>query len=505
MKHLSLVKLFAALFIGAVYIFTFGVSGVVESETADENNSSDESGNNSTDDSEDNPNRPYEVLPDGISGDATRVEMLSFGEPSLAESPVMQEYVLSGLAGQLTTEKDLDREDNTDIDESFLGDDIINIVDDEPQSSSSSSSSQSSSSSSALQINPETPTPQSSSSSSTPQSSSSSSKPQSSSSSSKSQNSSSSSKSQSSSSSSIPQSSSSSSEPQSSSLSSEPQSSSSVTPNNGETDAANENVWVNNNGEIVNGTALDIISRIVSNEVGSSFADEAIKAQAVAAYTNVKRCNNDGSAASVILSKNASDKVVKLVSEVIGEAIYYNDKLIQAVYSSSSAGYTASSKNVWGVDYPYLKSVYCELDEQYDPNYGVEKTFTSSEIKSKVFNKTGIALNDEPSSWFAIEDYIEGKYVGNMTIGGQHSYVNSSGKTVKITGRVLRETILDYGIRSHAFDISYNSSTDLFTFTTYGYGHGVGMSQNGANALASHKGYNYKQILEFYYQGAEVK
>ncbi len=348
MKHLSLVKLFAALFIGAVYIFTFGVSGVVESETADysdENSSADESDNNSTDDS----NRPYEVVPDGITSDTTRVEMLSFGEPSLAESPVMQEYVLSGLAGQLTTEKDLDREDNTDIDESFLDDDIINIVDDEPQSSSSSSSSQSSSSSSALQINPETPTPQSSSSSSKPQSSSSSSKPQSSSSSSIPQSSSSSSETQSSSSSSAPQ---------SSSSSSAPQSSSSVTPNGGETDAANENVWVNNNGEIVNGTALDIISRIVSNEVGSSFADEAIKAQAVAAYTNVKRCNLDGSAASVILSKNATDKVVKLVSEVIGEAIYYNDKLIQAVYSSSSAGYTASSKNVWGVDNPYLKSVF---------------------------------------------------------------------------------------------------------------------------------------------------
>ncbi|MCI7759482.1 MAG: SpoIID/LytB domain protein, partial [[Eubacterium] saphenum] len=73
-----------------------------------------------------------------------------------------------------------------------------------------------------------------------------------------------------------------------------------------------------------------------------------------------------------------------------------------------------------------------------------------------------------------------------------------------ITGRVFREKIMSFDIRSNAFDIDYNPSTDEFTFTTYGYGHGVGLSQNGANNLAKYWGWDYRQILEFYYTGTYV-
>ena len=37
-----------------------------------------------------------------------------------------------------------------------------------------------------------------------------------------------------------------------------------------------------------------------------------------------------------------------------------------------------------------------------------------------------------------------------------------------------------------------------------GFGHGIGMSQNGAKNLAD-LGYNAKEILEFYYEGCQVK
>ena len=69
------------------------------------------------------------------------------------------------------------------------------------------------------------------------------------------------------------------------------------------------------------------------------------------------------------------------------------------------------------------------------------------------------------------------------------------------TGRKIRENIL--GLRSHAFDISYDASSRTFTFTTYGYGHGVGMSQTGSNLYAK-QGWDYKQILTYYYPGTTV-
>lgn len=271
-----------------------------------------------------------------------------------------------------------------------------------------------------------------------------------------------------------------------------------------DSNAANELLTVNNNGSMLTGTALDIIAGITQTEVGHTFAPEAIKAQAVAAYSYVKFCNAHSINPNVIVSSNVSDSVRVLVASVIGQAVYYNGSIIQATYTASSAGNTASSENVWGTDYPYLRSVYCELDANYDPNYGKTKTFTASDIKQRVYEKTGISLSGDPSAWFSIDSRYDGKYVAQLNIGGYHSYTDSSGNTVKITGRAFREKIMSFDIRSNAFDIAYDEATDSFTITTYGYGHGVGLSQNGANALATYWGYNYKQILQFYYSGTEV-
>lgn len=270
------------------------------------------------------------------------------------------------------------------------------------------------------------------------------------------------------------------------------------------TDVADEILYVNNGGVTVSGSALDIVSRVTQNEVGYTFAPEAIKAQAVAAYTYIKYCNKYGSYPSVILSDSVNDSVRTLTASVIGQAVYCDGSLIQAVYSASSAGSTASSETVWGNYYSYLTSVYCELDKQYDPNYGRTATFSADDMKSRIYNKTGISLTGSPAEWFTIDKRVDGKYVEQMSIGGYHSYIDSDGDTVKISGRVFRQRIMGYDIRSSAFDISYDEATDSFTITTYGYGHGVGLSQNGANALATYWGWDYKQILEFYYTGTEV-
>lgn len=275
-----------------------------------------------------------------------------------------------------------------------------------------------------------------------------------------------------------------------------------VTPN---TEAANEILYVTVSGMTVSGKAVDIVSRVTQNEMGYTFAPEAIKAQAVAAYTYIKYCNKYGTYPSVLLSDTVNDSVRVLTESVIGQAVYYDGDYIQAVYSASSAGYTASSENVWGNAYPYLTSVFCELDAKYDPNYGRVVTYSSEDIRNRILNVTGIELSGDPSGWISIDGYSDGKYVEQMNIGGYHSYTGSSGRTVKLSGRAFRENIMSYELRSAAFDVSYDASTDLFTFTTYGYGHGVGMSQNGANNLASQWGYDYKQILEFYYTGATVK
>lgn len=260
------------------------------------------------------------------------------------------------------------------------------------------------------------------------------------------------------------------------------------------------------NGSVISGTAHEIISMMVNCEMGSSFAEEALKAQAVAAYTYVKYYNSRGGAPSVLIKEYPSSIIKDAVAKVIGQAIYYKGSYIQAVYCASSAGYTASSKNVWGSDLPYLQSISCDVDALYDPNYGIKSTFTSAEIKNAVKTATGIELTGDPSEWIKILPKKEGGkvdnvYVGLMSVGGYTSY---NGGDTNITGRVFREKIMNFKIKSASFKVDYDAESDNFIFTTYGYGHGVGMSQNGANLYAKHYNYDYKQILEHYYRNCTI-
>ena len=71
---------------------------------------------------------------------------------------------------------------------------------------------------------------------------------------------------------------------------------------------------------------------------------------------------------------------------------------------------------------------------------------------------------------------------------------------VTATGKAVRAAL---GLRSAGFTIAFEGDDAILT--TNGFGHGVGLSQNGANALATYLGYDYKQILTYYYKDTEVK
>lgn len=240
--------------------------------------------------------------------------------------------------------------------------------------------------------------------------------------------------------------------------------------------------------------SYDLVCAIVNKEISAgSYGDEAIKAQAVAAYSYLKYHKSKGLVPSVVVKyEDMPEKIRKLVSEVWGVACYYGGETAQTVYMASSSGHTASAENVWGGSVvPYLVSVSCPFDE-YDVNYGVSVWFSEDDIRNSVEKSLNIVLSPDPSNWFRIEGYIDGNYVGRLNIDGQTS----------VTGRKMRETVLGFRIKSASFNVTY--SEGKFIFTTYGYGHGVGMSQTGANYLAKNMGYSYIDILKHYYTGIEV-
>lgn len=257
-------------------------------------------------------------------------------------------------------------------------------------------------------------------------------------------------------------------------------------------------------GTYYTGSAREIVARSLVGEISNWFPDEAIKAQAVAEYTYIKKENMAGNSPKTALrtvAEGVDDRIYRLVDEVLGEAIYYNGELIQCVFFASSCGYTNSSLNVWGVDYPYLRSVDCPLDASTDPNWADTDSYSSEYIKNAVQNTLGITLTGDPSGWFRIISRLDNRehgWITSLSVGGMTA---ANGKN--IDGRTMRETVLNYSLKSAAFELKYDKTSDEFIFTTYGYGHGVGLSQWGAKALAEN-GYNYKQILQHYFTGVEI-
>ncbi len=245
------------------------------------------------------------------------------------------------------------------------------------------------------------------------------------------------------------------------------------------------------NGSVHTVDAYDLVCMIVNNEISSYFNDEAIKAQAVAAYSYVKYHNDNGLTPSVIVKSNPPQRIKDMVSAVWGKCCYYKGKTAQTTYTASTSGYTASSENVWGGRIDYLVSVPCPFDAESDPNYGAATKVSKENMRSALESCLGITLSDSPESWLKITGYIDGNYVSEINVDGQKT----------ITGRKLRENVLGYQLKSASFDVTYYDG--YFHFTTYGWGHGVGMSQNGADILAG-KGYTYDQILKYYYTGIDV-
>ena len=230
----------------------------------------------------------------------------------------------------------------------------------------------------------------------------------------------------------------------------------------------------------------------------ASFHIEALKSQAIIARTYALNLISKGN----ILTDSSSiqeyidtnnmhskwgssyqtyyNKIKNAVSSTKGQTIKYNGRYIDAVYHSTSNGYTEDSMNVWKNNIPYLKSVSSEWDKNAT-SYLREKTMSLEE-----FNRL-LGINISSNDEIEVLSKTEGNRIDKIKLAD-----------LTYTGLELR-TILN--LRSTDFDININDNNVILT--TRGYGHGVGLSQYGANGMANN-GYNYKQILEHYYQGVTV-
>ncbi|WP_317368689.1 SpoIID/LytB domain-containing protein [uncultured Tyzzerella sp.] len=147
----------------------------------------------------------------------------------------------------------------------------------------------------------------------------------------------------------------------------------------------------NNSLSVIN--TLDIeeyLYGVVPSEMPSSWHKEALKAQAVTArnyaYANLGTHKKDGYDVCDTVHcqvyngvNNEKQSTTDAINETKGVFAYYNNELINAVYSSSSGGYTDDAENVWNNSVPYLKAV---KDEYEEGAKQWTRTFTFDELSS---------------------------------------------------------------------------------------------------------------------------
>ena len=256
-------------------------------------------------------------------------------------------------------------------------------------------------------------------------------------------------------------------------------------------------------GEILNVSLEQYVLGVVAGEMPASFNIEALKSQAVASRTYVlKKSENskndydvlDNSSNQVYIDYDEMkekwqsnyeeylNKIKKAVEETKGEVILYNNNLIDAMFFSTSNGYTENSGDVFSSSLPYLVSVESNWDKQESP----------------VFSST----NEVSKSEFLFNLGLEN--TNNINISNIEK--TSTGRVKSLT--INNKTFDADKVRS-AFNLKSTSFTieilnDTIKFNVNGYGHGVGMSQYGANGMAK-EGYNYKQIINHYYKNCEIK
>lgn len=211
---------------------------------------------------------------------------------------------------------------------------------------------------------------------------------------------------------------------------------------------------INYNGTDYN--TRDYLAGVLEGEMGGSFNKEALKAQAVAAYTFAKYYGYKLTTDSNAYKPNPSQACYSAVDEVMNSGLYisYAGSTALTPFHAISAGLTTSYYNAWGgTAVPYLAGGRPSYVDYYASDFKSTFTITSDEFKTLVEAKDlGITLSGDPATWISI---ISHDAVINNDIGYVSS-INVGGKIM--SGNSFRINVLDGKIRSHCFTVVYTPS-----------------------------------------------
>jgi SpoIID/LytB domain protein len=294
---------------------------------------------------------------------------------------------------------------------------------------------------------------------------------------------------------------------------------------------------------LVNEVPLETYLRgVVPYEIGTRAPQAAMEAQAILARTyvlrNLRRFAIDDyqlcadTHCQVYFGLNGvAANTDKAIAATRGMVLTYNNQLIDALYSSTTGGVTASFSDIWnGEDRPYLRPVVDAAINIWD----LSKQNLADEKNFRQFINLETGFNE--SEWNTFRWRKESK-LEDITKGLQRflrvkNSPYSQFKTIKamsVTKRSPSGRILDLAVKTdigtftlHKDEVRsaffapvstlfylepLNKGTSElwgYAFIGGGLGHGVGLSQTGAQNLAK-QGWSSPKILQFYYPGTQIK
>ncbi len=262
---------------------------------------------------------------------------------------------------------------------------------------------------------------------------------------------------------------------------------------------------------VVNRVPLeDYLRGVVPSEMPASWPLEALKAQAVAARNyallQVKNSKDIYDVRADQLSQvyrgcgvetPAADRAVL---ETAGVVLLYNGELAYTFYHSSSGGFTENSEDVWLNPLPYIKGKADPYDKN-DLHYNWQVSYTADQLAIQLkkagynFKKiTGLEELSRTSS---------GQRVKKILVKGE----DEKGSPIKVEIGNADAVRTALGLKSALFTMNVKKDAKGLLSSVEirgsGFGHGLGMSQWGARGMAQ-KGYNYQDILRYYFTGVKL-
>lgn len=295
---------------------------------------------------------------------------------------------------------------------------------------------------------------------------------------------------------------------------------------------------------LVNTVPLETYLRgVVPHEIGSGAPFNAAKAQTIIARTyalrNLRRFQSDGYQLSAdthcqvyygLSGTNA--EADRAIAETKSLVLTYQNELVDALYSSTTGGVTATFSDVWnGQERPYLRSVIDSPQNVWNLSQqplASEDAFRQFINLKEGFNETGRSVfrwNRQATLEQLAKDLKE--YLTRR----KHPLASFTAiQSLTVTERSSSGRVLALKVQTDrgAIDLYKNEVRSAFTaprstlfyleptidpqtkqlkgyaFVGGGLGHGVGLSQYGSYNLAR-LGWSPEQILTFYYPGTKIQ